>query len=360
MASDTDFGSPTVPSDGNIARLYNPLARSERLPKRPKPVGRRPSSLNTVLPDLWAPLAPQKDPTLMAALVNWQKKHPLPRRDTSMETQLKLWVRALGESTKMSAVTELQVRRLVDALPISNASRNRYVSALGSAYKYARGQGGLGYDGVSPTKGVRYDEVEGKLRKTALTQLEIEALLAASLTSGWPKLRLFLLIALTTGMRRSNILWLRWRDLDEESGLMTAGAKPGREHDPTKNGTAFTTILHPEVVAEAARFRGLPDELLFENTLFNGKPMNIDKNFKEAVRKAGLNPRVSPHWLRHTAATIAARSGASSQKLMRAMNWKSEQMANTYCHLNVEDIRDVASAMGGVLRKRQSSSSRDR
>lgn len=342
--------SPANPS----AATRNPSDKSDRLTqlkKLQRRVGRRPNSMLAVLPDPWAPVDSAKEPTLWEGFANWQRLNPPGKRNASMETQLKLWLSVLGEKTNMSAVTELQVRRVADALPVSNATKNRYVSALGSLYKHARGAGALGYQGTAPTKGVRYDEEAAKARKNALTQLEIDGLLAAASVASYDRLRLFVMIALTTGMRRSNIAWLRWRDFDFDANTLAAGAPPGREWDPTKNGTQFTTILDAEVKKEALKFRGADGDLVFENTLYNGKPYIVDFQFKAAVKRAGLNPRISIHWLRHTAATIAARSGASTMKLMRAMNWKSEQMAKTYVHLGVEDVRDVAAAMGRAIRR---------
>ncbi len=357
---------PTVGSAGNpTVAAINPTVRSEvrrgdfvPINTGLKRIRNRAAHGNKPRPqieveDLWKPVETKVNHTLAAAFKYWDTLFPAGLHDPSMRQRIDFWLNHLGPDTQLSVITEVQVRRLADALRVSNATRNRYVAALGSLYKHAREKNGplaLAYIGSSPTRGVHYDEEAGKKRKTALTQAEINGLLAASLRSSWDRMRLFILIAMTTGMRRSNILWLRWHNIDMETGIVSAGAKPGREFDPTKARTQFATALDAEVAREAARFVGHPNDLVFPNSTDGETPRCIDTLFKQAVKLAGLRSSISPHWLRHTAATIFSRNGATQAKLMRLMNWKSEQMTRTYVHLNVEDIRADVGEIGKRMR----------
>lgn len=345
--------NPTVAANNPSADHLTSLSGLKRLQHKQRGGTRPRPQINVA--DLWQPVQTQPTHTLSGAYAHWQTVFPEGRHDPSVRQRIAFWMDHLGPEIQLSDINEVQVRRLADALNVSNATRNRYVAALGSLYRHARDKNGPlapAYIGPTPTKGVHYDEESTKRRKTALTQAEIDGLLAASLRSGWDRMRLFVLISLTTGMRRSNVLWLRWRDIDPETGIMMAGAKPGREYDPTKNRSPFATALDQEVARESARFRGAPEDLVFPNTASGDKPRCVDALFKDALRLAGLRQAISPHWLRHTAATIIARNGASESKLMRVMGWKSNQMAKTYVHLNVEDIRADVGAIGKIVSRK--------
>ena len=60
---------------------------------------------------------------------------------------------------------------------------------------------------------------ENNERVRFLSGGERERLLKVCRVSSWPRLYLLVLLALTTGARRSELLRLRWRDLDLERAV---------------------------------------------------------------------------------------------------------------------------------------------
>ena len=94
----------------------------------------------------------------------------------------------------------------------------------------------------------------------------------------------------------------------------------------------------------------LPDALLFPGP--DGAYMRrtrTDKSssgwFAGAVRRAGI-PRVTPHDLRHTAASLAISSGANVKAVQRMLGHKSAAMTlDTYSGLFPDDLDAVASAL---------------
>ena len=67
--------------------------------------------------------------------------------------------------------------------------------------------------------------------------------------------------------------------------------------------------------------------------------------FAGAVQRAGV-PRVTPHQLRHTAASLAVQSGAKFKVLQRMLGHKSAAMTlDTYADLFDDDLDSVAAAM---------------
>jgi len=71
---------------------------------------------------------------------------------------------------------------------------------------------------------------------------------------------LFCLLALSTGMRRSEILGLMWEDVDFDTGYITV--RHSRPAVPPKSGTPVTTLLKSN-----AAYRRLPMPLLLRHTL---------------------------------------------------------------------------------------------
>jgi integrase len=90
--------------------------------------------------------------------------------------------------------------------------------------------------------------VPGRVRY--LANDERTRLLAATKISAWPKLYLLVLMAITTGARRGELLGLRYRDLElpldkDATGTATLAT--------TKNGDRRVLVLTPAVVAEIKR-----------------------------------------------------------------------------------------------------------
>ncbi|MCW2510916.1 MAG: Phage integrase [Modestobacter sp.] len=75
---------------------------------------------------------------------------------------------------------------------------------------------------------------------------------------------------------------------------------------------------------------------------------NFGQTFRRAVTKCGL-PSVRPHELRHTGATLAAATGATTKELMRRMGHSSPDAALVYQHAVDERDGDIARALDAML-----------
>jgi len=90
-----------------------------------------------------------------------------------------------------------------------------------------------------------------------------------------------------------------------------------------------------------------PDDLLFPSA---GGGVMRNQNarrdwFDKAVRDSAI-PRITPHDLRHTAASLAISSGANVKAVQRMLGHKSASMTlDTYAGLFEDDLDDVASRM---------------
>jgi integrase len=125
-------------------------------------------------------------------------------------------------------------------------------------------------------------------------------------------------------MRRSELLRLRWADIDliKSTALL----------DETKNGTPRNVPLS---TAALAVLNSLPRSIC--GNVFPLKYFTLDAAFKRAVKRTGLiNLRF--HDLRHTAITAMAKKLPNLIELSAVTGHKSLTMLKRYYHPNTEDL----------------------
>ncbi len=92
-----------------------------------------------------------------------------------------------------------------------------------------------------------------------------------------------------------------------------------------------------------------PDALLF-STSSGGylTRSNWNSTFRRAANTIGL-PAVRPHELRHTGATLAASTGATTKELMRRLGHSSPAAALLYQHAADDRDAEIARALDAML-----------
>ncbi len=215
----------------------------------------------------------------------------------------------------------------------SGATLNRYLVALAALFAWARRERLVprGFD--APTKYVEKNkEARGRVRY--LDNAERERLLAACRESTWPRLYLFVLMALTTGGRRGELLALRWCDVDFERG-------EAELHD-TKNGDRRILVLLPQILEELEKFAPAKPQqsemLIFRSRLRPSQPYASAKAFNEAVALARIK-NFRFHDCRHCTASYMAQQGASLLEIADTLGHRQLRMVQRYAHLNTDSRR---------------------
>lgn len=223
----------------------------------------------------------------------------------------------------------------------SGATVNRYRAACQAVLKFARERRMLPKGWQSPFADAETKrKPESRGRERFLSPEEVNRLLAACRASAWPKLRLLVLMAITTGARKGELLGLRFGDLD----LTARTAELAR----TKNGDRRVLPLHEAVIAELRRTGiGRPEELIFPGR--RGLPRVIEAPWRRALKDAGLQG-VCFHSLRHTAASHAVRSGKSLYQVGKLLGHRSPAVTQKYAHLLVDDVREMVDEVWATLR----------
>jgi integrase len=193
---------------------------------------------------------------------------------------------------------------------------------------------------VNPAQGVKGPKAPaGRVRY--LQQGELEAVILAC--PDW--LRPIALIAVSTGMRRSEILKLRWLDVDLlNKRLMLPQTKNGEGRIVYLNNTAETTF----------RMLAAGKSVNAASHIFPGiDPLNVSVAFTRACRKVNISD-FHLHDLRHHAASWLRMSGADVHTVAQLLGHKDLRMAIRYQHLSPAYLADAVckldAVIGGVLR----------
>jgi integrase len=132
-------------------------------------------------------------------------------------------------------------------------------------------------------------------------------------------------VALHTGMRKGEILSLKWRDVDFNHRLITLlRTKSGEKREIHMNDIVYDTLLaHP---------RHSKSQFVFSYK--NGKQIrDIRGSFEQALKRAGITD-FRFHDLRHTFASHLVMAGIDLTTVQELMGHKSYEMTLRYAHLS--------------------------
>lgn len=159
----------------------------------------------------------------------------------------------------------------------------------------------------------------------------------------------FILIALYTGTRAAPVCGAAfvpgqgrgWIDL--ERGVFYRRAEGVRE---TKK-RAPAVPLPGRLLAHLRRWKRLG--LCINHPVeFGGEPvLRVTKSFARAAADAGLGPDVTPHVLRHTAATWAMQNRADIRETAGFLGMTLETMERVYAHHHPDHLRSASEAIAG-------------
>ncbi len=156
-------------------------------------------------------------------------------------------------------------------------------------------------------------------------------------------LRDIVMFTLLTGLRRGEVVNLRWNDLDLERRLVHVHSTPAFK---LKCGKQRAIPLNDWIVQTfGARQRPEVDDYLFT---FMGKQVDkeyITHRFGDYVRVAGLRRSLHFHSLRHTFATWLVQDGVSIYEIQKLLGHSSIEMTQIYSHLQSEQLHETVNKL---------------
>ncbi len=167
----------------------------------------------------------------------------------------------------------------------------------------------------------------------------------ASLRETMPVLRALLL----TGSRLGEIVGLTWQDVDLAAGVVRI---PQPKVDTAKQipiGADLRALLLslPKGVGAANVFRHRDGSPIATKT--------VQRAFALAKRFAGIRAELTPHSLRHTAASWMVMQGVPLFTVARALGHSDVRMTAKYAHLAPEHLRDAVEAVAAMEKSEKGS-----
>ncbi len=149
------------------------------------------------------------------------------------------------------------------------------------------------------------------------------------------KHKLVLMFLYYTGIRLSEIVNLKWDDIDFQRGTI---------HLKTAKGEKERVIFfHDKLKDFISYFNLIKEGFVFISNL--GKKYNkrtIQKIVSTAAKKAGIGKKVTPHTLRHSFATHLLEAGADIRHIQKLLGHSSLQTTQIYTHVANKDIKKLA------------------
>jgi integrase len=216
----------------------------------------------------------------------------------------------------------------------------------------------MGYLSVNPADRVERprDDTE---ERPVYTPEQVRVLLE---TAKADRLHALWYLAISTGLRRSELAGLKWEDIDSRSSqpvLMvrrtrtmadnrvvdsTPKTRAGRRTIVLDQGTVALLVEHRELMASEARKRGdarAPDHVFVDDLGEPYIPIRLTRLLHALQRRAGL-PQLTLHDMRHTSATVALLAGVHPKVVSERHGHASTQITlDRYSHV-IESMQVAA------------------
>lgn len=176
-------------------------------------------------------------------------------------------------------------------------------------------------------------------------------------------------VTIIYGLRRSELLGLKWDSIDFDNGLVTIKHTVSKvtsvvEKDKTKNASSRRSFPLTDE-ARAIFLQAKADEAINRRLMGNGYQQNdyvfkwpngrpfspdyVSRHFSILLKNNGL-PHIRFHELRHSCASLLLNQGFTLKDVQEWMGHSDIKMtANIYGHLDIARKQNMAGTMSGLL-----------
>jgi integrase len=249
--------------------------------------------------------------------------------------------------TKLGTVTRRDLQQIHVAVGAAAGKRtaNLVVGLVHAVYVKAREWSF--FEGTNPAAGIRKFREHSRDRYLLPDEVPrfFAALSADVEEQGTATWRDFFLLALFTGARRSNVLAMRWANIDLDGATWTI------PRDETKTGTTYRLPLS-QIAVEILRYRrgivGDDAEWVFPSDGRRGHLVEPKAAWERIRRRSGLRD-LRIHDLRRTLGSWQAAAGASLPIIGRSLGHLTPATTQVYARLDLDPVRQSVESAGAAL-----------
>jgi integrase len=260
----------------------------------------------------------------------YMDRHSRPRKRTWQNDldKFKTYLNPLGRKRlseiKKNHISALHSRIGKDHKVTANRVLALVSSIFGRAIEY-----GL-YEGINPCSGIR--NFPEKSRDRFLQADELPRFFKALDEEPNETLRDYIFMSLLTGARRSNVLSMRWNEIDLEQGTWKIPR--------TKTGDSQTVTLTLEAIEILkARKRETSSVFVFPGNGRTGHLVEPKTGWRRILERAGIKD-LRIHDLRRTLGSWQAITGSSLPIIGKSLNHKNASTTQIYARLNLDPVRE--------------------
>ena len=275
-----------------------------------------------------------KDMTINEFFDYYIQKHSLVnKRPNSIKAEKSLYnnyIKNFIGFKKMTVVTKNDIERLLRYLLNANmkATHNRVISLLSGMYNRAIE---WGYPETNPVIGIK--KQREKSRERFIQPDELPRFFSALNEEPNQIFKNYILLSLYTGQRRSNILAMKWSQIDLKLGIWFIPI--------TKNGESMDcplTLKAIELLKEIKKTSS-SDWVFPSETSASGHYEEPKRAWHNLLKRSSIE-NLRLHDLRRTLGSYQAINGSSLQIIGKSLGHKSMQSTQVYARLMNDPIRN--------------------
>ena len=245
--------------------------------------------------------------------------------------------------TAVNEVTPALIRTWLASLKenkVSSKTINRKISSLKSFFKY---QLRMKRISVSPVASIASLKISRRL-PSFIDQKDLNTLMKNDFfPTNFQGKTDFLIIEILyqTGIRRSELINLKERDIDAYSATIKVLGKGNKQRIIPINNHLIQ-LIETYISDKKIEFPKLHQEHLLVNK--KGKelyPKYVYNLVKEKLGKVSTNERKSPHVLRHSFATHLTNNGAQINAIKELLGHSSLASTQIYTHNSIEKLKEI-------------------
>lgn len=247
---------------------------------------------------------------------------------------------------KVSIITAVQVKILHKTIGnTAPTAANRVLALLSSLFNHLIGEGVLT---VNLAAGIR--KFPENQRERVLGADELPRFFNALAEEPSADIRDYILLSLLTGARKSNVLAMKWSQINLDRGEWRIPV--------TKSGKPATVTLSPECVAilEERRKGQNQSPYVFPSHGRSGHLVEPKKGWSRILERAGIEQKPAEgyeglrlHDLRRSLGSWMAGSGASLVIIGKALSHQSLASTQVYARLALDPVREQVNKAGAAI-----------